>query len=212
MVRITRIETVRSMVYLFLDSGEKTRITRKEYLETQWTEGVDYSDDLFFRTIRLFQYPRALNQAVSMLSRRPCSTEEIRRRLQQYDYLSEVTDLVLYKLKKEKLLDDKTFCEQWIQYRTGQKYGPARILRELKFKGIPEDIAIEALSMLDMDVQEDHSLSLAVKAWLHIRKDDDLRRSRQKVILSLVRKGYGWDQAKAACSEAEKQLDIKTTR
>ena len=47
---------------------------------------------------------------------------------------------------------------------------------------------------------------LARKAWMRTKPDKDLRKSRQKVIAFLVRKGYSWDTARAACKSAESKL------
>ena len=83
--------------------------------------------------------------------RRPCSKGEITARLQRGKYTSEVVDLVIYKLEKEKLLNDREFCEQWVQYRLGRKYGPAFIHRELRTKGIPEALIIVYTSLTTLN-------------------------------------------------------------
>ncbi|MBQ9824412.1 MAG: RecX family transcriptional regulator, partial [Solobacterium sp.] len=38
------------------------------------------------------------------------------------------------------------------------------------------------------------------------KPDSDLYKRRQKVIASLVRKGYSWEMAKEACSTAETDM------
>ena len=52
----------------------------------------------------------------------------------------------------------------------------------------------------------DKAEALARKAWMRRKPDEDLRKSRQKVIGMLVRKGYSWDTARAACKSAENKL------
>ena len=46
---------------------------------------------------------------------------------------------------------------------------------------------------------------LARKAWSKIKPGEDPRKSRQKVISSLVRKGYDWDIARQASDTAESE-------
>ena len=140
MVTIQEISRNRSRVSVRLDNGEIFWLTQSDVYAEGCYEGKKYDPESFYQWIRICQYPRALNHAVSMLARRPCSTGEIRRRLMLHHYTEEVTELVLYKLEKEKLIDDISFCEQWIHFRQQRGYGPSLIRRELKYKGIPDDI------------------------------------------------------------------------
>ena len=212
MVKIIGIDYFRSMAVITLDNAVSFRISRIEADNSGFHEGISYDEESFFRTVQLIQYPKALNNAVSMLSRRPCSSSEIINRLKKYQYLPDVIDLVLFKLKRENLIDDRAFCEHWVSYRIGQNYGPSRIIAELRTKGISRFMAEEALAKFDPDEQMDHSVSLAVKAWLRTDPDEGWYKSRQKIIAYLVRKGYSWETAKKACVIAEQEMQKKTVR
>ena len=154
-------------------------------------------------TQEAIDYSRALNRAVAMLARRPCSKKEILDRLRRAGFAEETADLVLYKLEKEKLLDDEAFCVQWIRYRISGKYGPAVIRRELRMKGISEDIIDSAFAGLDEEAEQENALAVARKAWKRTKPTDDIRKNRQKVITALVRKGYSWEAAREACHQVE---------
>jgi len=211
MVTIMEIEKFRSKCWLYLDNGEKYCLTNREMLDSGLTTGSCMEDADFINMIRLYQYPRALNQAIAMLARRPCSKKEIDLKLQMNHYLQDVIELVLYKLEKENLINDLEFCDQWIHYRISQKNGPEKIRLELKQKGI-DDITIEQkMTEIYTEDCEDNAFLLAKKAWNHIRADENRFRSRQKVIASLIRKGYNWDQAEKACNLAETECK-KTAR
>ena len=132
MVTINEIRQVRSMWVILLDNGEQYWIRRDDLPNTSFAEGSSYDPEQFQQQIRLCQYPHALNHAVSMLARRPCSKKEISSRLVRLRYTEEVAGLVVYKLEKEKLLDDEAFCEQWIRYRLSGQIGISAIIRELK--------------------------------------------------------------------------------
>ena len=203
MVKILEIRSDRSYCRLVLDNGEIIRLRQKDLSAAGFQEGVPYQSDSFHRQILLMQYPRALNHAVSMLARRPCSRKEITDRLLRLLYTEEVTELVIYKLEKEKLLNDEEFCEQWVRYRLMRKIGPAVIRQELKIKGIPEDTVNSVISRMYKESGWSNAVALACKAWGRVSSCDDVRKSRQKVIASLIRKGYDWTTAKSACEEAE---------
>ena len=205
MVTIEEIRGVRSFVCIRLSSGESYWLRRDDLVGTAFHEGDEVDEKTFSRTVQVRQYPRALNHAVAMLARRPCSREEIRSRLVSRRYMEDVADLVVYKLEKEKLLDDREFCEQWIRFRTASHYGPAVIRRELRMKGIPPDMIEETLASADSSDPEKHALILARKAWSRAKAGEDIRKTRQRVIASLVRKGFPWEDARIACETAEKE-------
>lgn len=201
MVTIQTISFVRSSACLTLDDNQKIWLSRSDFQESGWYEGLSVEKEAFDRFVQLHQYPRALNQAVSILACRPCSKGEISRNLDQHHYTNEVIELVIYKLEKENLLDDQDFSELWVQNRIG-KYGVRRIRQELRHKGIPEETADEALSRVSDEQQLKNATVLAEKAWLKTKSGEDPRKSRQKIIASLVRKGYSWDIATQAVDSA----------
>ena len=74
-------------------------------------------------------------------------------------------------------------------------------------KGISAGMIDEALADLPPEEEDENAVRLALKAWKRTGTSGDLRKNRQKVIASLVRKGYGWDTARAACEKAENELE-----
>lgn len=203
MVTIREITRVRASVCVQLDNGERFWIREADLAGTGFREGNSFETEDFLQKICLCQYPRALNHAVSMLARRPCSRKEITSRLVRLRYTEDVAELVAYKLEKEKLLNDGEFCVEWIRYRLSRGYGPSVIRHELKTKGIPDGMIEKALEKADSVEQESNAAVLARKAWKRVGHAGDIRKSRQKVIASLVRKGYDWETARKACQEAE---------
>ena len=191
-------------IRILLDNGEVYWLRKNDLQFCGFEEGCHYDLKCFLSQIRLCQYPRALNHAVSLLARRPYSKKELLNRLHHLKYTEEVADLVIYKLEKEHLIDDRAFCEQWIRFRSERKLGPALIRRELKMKGISVDIIQEFLYEIYPETESDNAVVLARKAWKRIHADEDIRKSRQKITAFLVRKGYSWDTAYSACKTAEK--------
>ena len=206
MVRIMELNTEGSRTSILLDNGEKYWMKTNDLAGTGIFEGAEISQESFSYWLRIRQYPGALNRAVAMLARRPCSAGEIKSRLARNRYADEIIELVIYKLEKENLLNDRDFCDQWIQYRLNHGYGPGVIRRELRMKGVAQEMIEAALESFDEDDSMEKAEVLAQKAWMHTKPDEDLRKRRQKVIGFLVRKGYSWDTAKAACKSAESKL------
>lgn len=211
MVTIKDLSRNRSLVCIRLDNGMEYWLKNEDLDGAGIFVGAEFTEDCFAQLIRLKQYPRALNHAVEMLARRPCSKGEIQKRLRGKRYTDEIAELVVYKLEKERLLNDEEFCEQWIRSRSARCYGPGVIRQELKSKGISDDMIDRAFQKTDPDTEDDHPVIIARKAWKRIRQGEDIRKSRQKVILSVVRKGYSWETSRKACDTAEKERNENCT-
>ena len=206
MVTITSVSPFRSLLCVHLDNGKDLYLTKAAWQRSGFTEGDMLEEEALKEFVQLVQYRPALHYAVSLLARRSYSKAEIRHKLTDRKYLSDVTDLVLCKLEKEKLLDDREFCSQWISYRLSCNYGSQRIIRELKQKGVPENIIREELETLDPSSESQQAFQLALKAWSRIKPGESLWKARQKVCASLVRKGFSWETVKNACEQAQQSF------
>ena len=206
---ISEIVRARSMCRVKLEGGNQYWLRAADLLDAGYAAGQEINPEEFERFVLLHQYPRALNEAVAMLARRPCSQDEIRQKLVSHRYMTETIEMVLYKLEREKLLNDQEFSEQWVRSRAAQKYGKYRIYQELKHKGVSEEAARAALEQLDEAETCGQALELALRAYRRQKPTDDPGKQRQKVIQALVRRGYDWDTAREACRQA--QLEIGQT-
>ena len=145
------------------------------------------------------QNEKALHRAVAMLARRPCSVMEIKKKLLESDFDPCVVSAVIERLEKERLLDDRDFCEQWIHNRISHHYGIRKIYFELIQKGVSKELIQEALDkFLTDDTQMDAALSLAEKAFHSLSSETDRYHLWQKMIARLIRRGFSTDIAKEA--------------
>ena len=207
MVTVAEVTPLRVGVRIRLDNDRVVFLTRKEAAEGGFTEGMQIDENEFDQFVRLRQYPRALNQAVAMLARRPCSRREIERRLQETRYEQEIVELVLYKLEKEKLINDADFAEAWVHYRSGGRYGERRIRQELKQKGVSEEIMQQAMEDLDESEMLDNAAHLASRFLARSKPGEPPAKARNRVMAALIRKGYSWDTAAKAYQIAAGQKD-----
>ena len=195
MDRVVSIVPLGNKVRVSFESGKEYILKKPALLEFTLSENSMVDEAQFLQFVRLNQYPDALNSAVSMLARRACSRKEIADKLNQHGFCDDVTALVLYKLEKEKLLDDEDFSRQWTRYRAGGNYGPARIYRELRMKGVDEETARDAVSEIDEEDQVQKARDLAAKAMHKVKPGEDPRKTRQRVLRTLISRGFDWDVA-----------------
>lgn len=207
MVRVSSITTIRGRVVIELDDGRSYKIRHSDLAGFPVYVNMEMDDSEFEKKILFCQYPEALNAAVAMLARRACSRREIKDKLLSRGWCQETVDMVLAKLDQQNLLDDRDFSDQWTRYRASGKYGTARIYRELRSKGIDEETALESLGTISEEEQLAAASALAVKAASRRKPGEDLFRIRNRALQALIRRGFSWDIARAACDRAFSSFD-----
>lgn len=206
MALITEVERIRSRIWIRLDSGMKAMLFKSDYAQRPFEAGEEVKEEEFRQWILLRQYRPALEKAVSMLALRACSQGEIEQRLRRSGYSEDTIEMVICKLQKEKLINDQEFAEQWTDARSNQKIGPRRIAQELRRKGVSAEETEQALAMVPEDLQLQQASALAEKAYARARANEDPRKTYQKILTSIVRRGYDWDTARQACERFRQEL------
>ena len=208
MVEVISVESQRGRYKIALDNGERYTLTRALYQERPVQPGEEIDEKEYAQWVLVHQYRSALERAVAMLAARACSRGEISRKLKNAGYAQNTVEMVLYKLEKHQLLDDRAFAEQWARYRSGQKYGPRRIAQELRQKGVSAEETEAAMEQTDKEAQSEQALALARKGFARRRPEEDARKTFQRVAMGIVRRGYDWDIARDACEQVMSELQI----
>ena len=150
------------------------------------------------------QYPLALNDAVRLLSVRARSERELQQKLQARRYLEDTVEMVLYKLEKEKLVDDAAFAAEWASARAAQKLGKRRIYQELLQKGVSSDTAQAACDALPDGA--DGAVDQAAKLLRRYANEPDSRKTLDKVMQGLQRRGFDFNEAREAVRGAIQRM------
>lgn len=206
MERVVCIRKVRSKYKVTLSDESEWWLSASEMRKLDIHEDASVDLPSFREKLLASQTSRGLRLAVSMLAGRPCSRSEVRRKLIVNHYSEEAADRVVARLEKEGFLDDRAFAEQWLRYRLSCRYGARRIAQELKMKGIDPAIREEVMEGLQ---EEDVFLQAVSLVRSRLRRNTEKaedRRFREKVLRSLLQRGYGWDIAKKAWLQAVSEL------
>jgi len=202
-VLVSEVETLKGRrVRIVLDNGEKYTLLRSAYTERPLVPGDPVDPQEYASWVLLRQYRSALDKAVAMLAIRPCSRGEIEQKLRRTGYSADTVEMVLTKLESNDLLNDQEFAGLWAQHRAGQKYGPHRILQELKQKGVSAEDMSQALEELPEEELQETAVQLAAKGLRRARAGEDPRKTQQRVMAALVRRGFSWEQARIALDRA----------
>lgn len=206
MDEIVEIVEKRHSSVLVFDSGERFWLT---WTQLQEHEPFAVGQQVDVEALRAWllprQYPMALNDAVALLAQRAQASGEIRQKLKRRLYMEDTIEMVLYKLEKERLMDDAAFAREWAASRSRSQMGRARIERELRDKGISREVAQEALDALDEREGEAAAIALARKLARRYAKETDARKAAQKALAAMARRGYGYEESKAALERAFKE-------
>jgi len=146
----------------------------------------------------------ALDRAVGLLSMRDATEKEIADRLRRSGYPDSAVDRAINVLKDNHFVDDGRFAERFVELK-GSRFGGRRLYGQLRQKGVSDETAREALARLTDEDEDAAALRQAEK--LLARRDAGDPEVRRKVVMQLVRRGYGWDTARDAVARAAGQED-----
>jgi len=136
---------------------------------------------------------RAKQKALKLLEHRPHSRAEIGRRLSRAGFAEDVVEETLTRLEDLGLIDDAQFSRSWVNHRlAGKAMGKVRIKWELRQKGVPAEVAEEALSAVDADAEYQSALDAARRRWQKDKAPDE-RARRRRLASFLRRQGFDWD-------------------
>lgn len=203
---IESIRRVRGKVYITIGS-EEIVIPLRLFRERPLEEGEEIDPEEYDHWLLLHQYRPALERAVELLAARAHSRREIEQKLRRSGYRPSTIEMVLYKLERERLLDDADFARQWVESRANRKLGRRRIQQELRHKGVSAEEAEAALEDIDEEDQLSAAVSLAEKAAARVRPGEDPRKAAQRITGMLIRRGFGWDVAREALQQVMRGLD-----
>ena len=107
---------------------------------------------------------RAAERALNLLSYRPRSRAEVRRRLAQKGYEEETVEEALDRLTRAGLLDDRAFAHYWVENRFQfNPRGVAVLRQELWQKGVDQAIVEEVLAEYDEETAAARAAEAAVR-------------------------------------------------
>ena len=198
---ITAIKKERGRYRVTINDSEDIIVPLSLLRERPLKEGQPINLEEYDNWLMVRQYRFALDRAVGYLAARARSKHEIEQKLLQAGYRPSTVEMVIYKLQRENLLDDADFARQWVESRQIHKLGRSRIAQELRRKGVSQEEAEEALSVIDDEDQLAGAVALVEKAAARIKPGEDMRKASSRIAGMLARRGYSWDIAKQAIQQ-----------
>lgn len=137
---------------------------------------------------------KAYHRVLALLARRPRSEWEIRDYLKRKKYDPPTAEVILNKLSRINLVNDRTFAKMWVDNRRALKPTSLRRLKqELRQKRIADDIIDE---VLDEDNADEREVLRELIEKKRSRYPDKL-----KFMQYLARQGYNYEDIKSALED-----------
>ena len=149
--------------------------------------GQVLSDEEIARLQERDAVERAVEQALNLLSYRPRSQAEVRRRLLEKGHSREAVQEALGRLSRAGLLDDRAFARFWVENRFQfNPRGVAVLRRELRQKGVDDALIEEVLAEYDEEAAAARAAEAAIR---RLRRLDPLT-FRRRLSDYLRRRGF----------------------
>lgn len=133
---------------------------------------------------------KAKNYCFLLLKYRPRSENELGQRLKQKGFPGEVVSAVVRFLKEKKYIDDEAFAKAWAAWRREKGFGPRRISRELKLKGVSSGIISRQLAGAVKEDSEEEAVYQAARIKLATYANLPEEKIRQRLYGYLLRRGF----------------------
>jgi len=151
--------------------------------------GQVLSDEEIARLKGRDRVERGVQRAMGLLSYRPRSEAEIRRRLREKGYdEAEITEVV-ERLRRVELLDDEAFARYWVENRFQfNPRGVVALRQELRQKGVDDAVIEEVLAEYD----EEAAAARAAERVVRRLHGLDTATFRRRLVDSLRRRGFSY--------------------
>lgn len=141
---------------------------------------------------------RAVDSAARFLGHRPRSVSEVRRNLKDKEFDAGIIDAAIERLERMGYLDDTAFAQYWVENRIQFKpLGSSALRFELRQKGVSDAVIQHALA----DLNDQHGARQAAEPLLRRMRGTHRRTAWQKLSTTLARRGFAFEDVRAALDE-----------
>ena len=188
-------------IHISIDGEYKLTVDEMYFASLYLKDGQEISQEEYSELESTVNIRRAYNCAVSLLSRRDHSENELMRKLREKGY-GEGSQEAVEKLKSSGYVDDERFCRMYAGELIRLKgYGKRRVEQELYRKGVSRETISNVLEEITFD---NNALSDIIKRKYLSRMADE--KGRSKAVNALMRLGYSYGEIRDALNEINEEI------
>ncbi len=187
MPEVTGVVERRGRAKVFVDGEFWAELDPAVAVERGLREGAAFSLGELAEARVAGERPLAMNRALHILGYRARAVGELRERLVRAGYAVETVDAVVGRLEELGYLDDEEFARETVRGKA-RRYGPRRIIGELRRSGVDEGVAREAVEE-EFAERSEHEAALQAARRLYNTGGGSEALAR-RVYGFLMRRGY----------------------
>ncbi len=186
-------KTTKGRYKVLLDDDRTLLLYEDVILKHELLLKKELTEDEIFEAEKYNQECDVYYVALNSINSRFKSVLELRKYLEKKEYPSELIELAINKLLKQGYLNDRSFCKSYInnQIITTSK-GPYKIRRELRDKGVSDDIIEDEIVIFDNELEIEKVTKLADRMF-RTNKTRGGSVLRKKITTDLTNMGYSTD-------------------
>lgn len=178
---------------LTLESGTLLRVTEEEILKFKIREGMELDGETLTALQQSAEVSSIKARAVNMIASRPLSKQELQKRLVRKGSAEEDARTAVEWLEDLGAVNDAAYASALVRHYSARGYGPMRIREELHHRGVPRELWDTAL-----EERSDSSEMLDALIRKKCKGDLDDPKERKRLSDALLRRGFSWNEVKAA--------------
>jgi regulatory protein len=195
-------------VVIYFDNDEVLFLSVDIFYKSGLKKNDEICDDRFSSLIKENRLFHIKQRAYLYLGRRQHSTYELRIKLKQKRYETELINEVLDDLKNKNYLDDTEFAKMFVEEKIKLKlWGEQKLRSELIKRGIKSEVISDVLrNIISEEDKLNNVMTVASKKYNTLRNrklDKDV--IKKKLITFLNSRGYDYAVIKEVCDELIKE-------
>ena len=183
------------------EGGETLRSTLGAVTDARLYVGMELDDEAFEEFRRESSKALDRQKALELLSRRSYSRKELFDKLLRRGASEQSAEDCVAWLSEHGFLDDGEYAGAVARHYTAKGYGASRIKSELRRRGVERELADETLAELPENTEK-------LDAYIARRlTDPNDRDSVRKISAALFRRGYSWEEIRAALRRSQTETE-----
>ncbi|WP_311525977.1 regulatory protein RecX [uncultured Parvimonas sp.] len=155
---------------------------------------MDFSQTEILEMKYFSDIERAKSRAINYISGKLKTKYEVRLKLRENEFSNEVIDEVLEILENEEYLNDRLYCEIFIEDKKRLNgYGKNKIKSLLIQKGVSKSIFEDFLDNFEYEDEFDNAVKMGIKKLNLLANEEDKFKKKQKIINYLAYRGFSFD-------------------
>lgn len=194
-------KTSTDRILVEFEGGDSLRSTLAAVTDARLYVGMELDEDAFAALKRSSSRGLERQKALELLSRRPHSRRELKDKLLRRGVSEEDAEDCVQWLSDRGFLDDEEYAGAVARHYAAKGYGAGRVRSELQRRGIDRELAADTLSDLPDNAGK-------IDAFL-ARKLTDVndRETVRKVSAALFRRGFSWEEIRAALRRFDSSIE-----